>query len=374
MIYLDNASTTHKKPFEVVKAVNLAITKLSSNPGRSGHDLSLKTAMKIANTRQNLCDYFNCERPEHVIFTSGCTESLNLAILGTAKAGGHVIASVFEHNSSLRPLFELEKNGIITLTIISPKYKEKITKEDIEPHIKANTYMIVSTHISNVDGSETDIENIGKLCFEKNILYLVDAAQSAGHRRIDMQKNHINFLAVAGHKGLYAIQGVGALLINGKTLPKPIKFGGTGTQSISVYQPDEAPECYESGTSATPNILSLNAGLNFVKTHEKEIEKKEKALTLYTINQLKKIDNIIIYTSEKNLNGVVAFNHKKYDSNEIADFLNSKNIYVRSGLQCAPLKHKFLGTEKTGIVRISFSYFNCKKDIDYLISALYEIK
>ena len=374
MIYLDNASTTHKKPIEVIKAVNLAITKFSANPGRSGHNLSLETAVEVAKTRENLCKYFNCEKPEHVIFPSGCTESLNLAILGTAKAGGHVIATVFEHNSSLRPLFELEKEGVIELSIVSPKNKEKITRQDIEPHIKENTYLIVSTHVSNVDGAETDIENIGKLCKENNILYLVDAAQSAGHKKIDMQKNNINFLALAGHKGLYGIQGVGALLINGNTLPKPIKFGGTGTQSISVYQPTEAPECFESGTIATPNILSLNAGLKFVKNNEKEIEEKERKLTLYTINQLKKIEDFIIYTSEKNLNGVIAFNHINYDSSEIADFLNTKGICVRSGLECAPLKHKFLGTEKTGIVRISLSFFTKKFEIDCLISALREIK
>lgn len=374
MIYLDNASTTHKKPIEVIKSVNKAITTLSANPGRSGHNLSLFAALEVAKTRDNLCEYFNCERSEQVIFTSGCTESLNLAILGTAKQGGHVIATVFEHNSSLRPLFELEKQGKIELTIVSPKNKEKITRKDIEPHIKENTYMIVSTHVSNVDGAETDIENIGKLCHEHNLLYLVDAAQSAGHKKIDMKKNHINFLALAGHKGLYGIQGVGALLINGNTLPKPIKFGGTGTQSISVYQPTEIPECLESGTIATPNILALNAGLNFVKKHEKEIESKEKELTAYTINQLKKIKNIVVYTSEENLNGVIAFNHKNFDSNEVAEYLNLNGICVRGGIQCAPLKHKYLCTEKTGIVRVSLSYFNTKKDIDYLISELYKIK
>ena len=371
MIYLDNGATTNKKPNSVISAMLDGITKYSANPGHSGHNLSLKVANKIMETRQNIADFFGCTSPEHVIFTSGCTEALNLAILGYAKPGGHVIATVFDHNSTLRPLFYLKDKGIIELTVISPKNSEKITLQDIQNEVQNNTYMIVNTHISNVDGAKTDIEEIGKYCAKENIIYLVDAAQSAGHRKIDMQKFNINLLAIAGHKGLFASQGVGALLINCNELPKPIKFGGTGTDSISVVQPTDPPEGFESGTIATPNILSLNAGINFCKDNFKKIESKIEFLTEYLLEKLRCIENIKIYTSKNNLNGVVAFNIADIDSSEISTYLNEKyNIYVRSGLHCAPLKHKFLKTENQGVVRVSLSYFNTKNEIDKLIFAL----
>lgn len=371
MIYLDNGATTRKKPYSVVSALFDGATKYSANPGRSGHRASLECAMKIASTRQTLQEYFGVSRLENVIFTSGCTESLNLAILGTARQGGHVITTAFEHNSTLRPLFELERKGVIELTIVEPKNKDKITLDDIKSCIKPNTYMICTIHISNVDGAESDIDSIGKFCKENEYLYLVDAAQSAGHKRINMQKQNINFLTLAGHKGLFGCQGVGALLIEGDTLPSPIKFGGTGTESISVYQPHEPPECYESGTIATPNILSLNAGVKFVKEHQNEIFEKMKKQTKMLLNELKKLNHIKIYTDFSNLNGVVSFNIDNIDSTEVAEYLSENfDICVRGGLHCAPLKHKFLGTQGQGTVRVSLSYFTTDKEIKMLINAL----
>lgn len=370
MIYLDNGATTNKKPESVIRAFRDGITKYSANPGRSGHKLSLKTAIEITKTRELFANYFGASRSENVIFTSGCTESLNLAILGTAKKGGHVIATAFEHNSVLRPLFELEKNGIIELTIVNPKCNHRVTVDDISPHIKDNTYLIITTHISNVDGAESEIESIGKLCKEKKILYLVDAAQSAGHKRINMQKCGINFLALAGHKGLFGPQGVGALIIEGDDKPNPIIFGGTGTESISVYQPKEPPECYESGTIATPNILALKAGLEFIIQNEEKIAKKEAKLTKYTLENLQKIKNVTIYTHNDNLNGVIAFNVNGFDSNDISSILDNYGICVRGGLHCAPLKHKHLQTENSGVVRISLSYFSTEQEIDALCNVL----
>lgn len=371
MIYLDNGATTNKKPNSVILAMLDGITKYSANPGRSGHALSLEVAEKIMETRQNIADFFGCPSVENVIFTSGCTEALNLAILGYAKAGGHVIATVFDHNSTLRPLFYLKEQGIIELDVISPKNPEKITLDDIKNAVKPNTYMVVNTHISNVDGAETDVDQIGNFCHQNNILYLVDAAQSAGHKQINMQKSHINLLAIAGHKGLFASQGVGALLINSKTLPKPIKFGGTGTDSISVIQPTEPPECFESGTIATPNILSLNEGINFCRKNLQKIQNKIEFLTNHLLKELSYIKDLKIYTSKNNPNGVIAFNISNIDSSDISSYLNEKHkIFVRSGLHCAPLKHKFLGTENQGIVRVSISYFNTKNELNTLIRAL----
>lgn len=371
MIYLDNSATTRKKPQKIISEVVRGLTQLSANPGRSGHVASLKSAIEVGNVREKICNFFGMEKPENVIFTQNCTDALNLAILGTAKKGGHVITTAFEHNSTLRPLTYLQSKGIIELTVVEPKNNNCITKEDIAPYIKENTYMIATVHISNVDGAETNIDEIGKLCKENNIIYLVDAAQSAGHKLINMQKQNINLLAVAGHKGLLGPQGIGFLCINGNFEILPIRFGGTGTESINLKQPKQLPECFESGTIALPNILGVGAGIDFVLKHQKEINLKIEKLTKYLINELKKRKIIKIYTDENNLNGVVGFNISNIDSTIVSEFLNDKyEICVRSGLHCAPLKHKYLQTTEQGIVRASISYFTNEEEIKQLLFAI----
>lgn len=370
MIYLDNSATTKPKPREVVFAMNKALTTLCANPGRSGHKASLNAAIEVSNVREKLCKMFGLENPQNVIFTQNCTDSLNLAILGTAKKGGHVITTTYEHNSTLRPLRKLESEGIIELTIVEPKSKQ-ISLSDILPHVKDNTYLISTIHVSNVDGAETNISEIGEYCKNTGILYLVDGAQSAGHKRINMQEQNISLLALAGHKGLYGPQGVGVLMIADNVDISPIRFGGTGTQSISITQPNERPECFESGTIAFPNILGLGAGLDFVNKNYDKIDKKLEFLTKKLISELKKIKNVKIYTSEENLNGVVSFNISNIDSTLVGEFLSDKfEICVRSGLHCAPLKHKSLGTIEQGTVRASLSYFTTEEEIFTLSRAI----
>ncbi len=371
MIYLDNSATTRKKPDTVISAVVKGLTKLSANPGRSGHIASLECALAVAEVREKIKDLVGASRAENIIFTQNCTDSLNLAILGSVRQGGHVITTAFEHNSTLRPLFELQRKGIIELTVVEPKKTYEITREDIEPYVKDNTYLIATVHISNVDGAETDIQEIGNLCKEKGILYLVDSAQSAGHKCINMQKQNINLLALAGHKGLYGPQGIGVLAIGEDVKLNPIRFGGTGTESIKTYQPTEMPECFESGTIASENILGLGAGIDFVNKYEKEIKNKLEALTNNTIQELQKINGVKVYTNPKNLNGVVGFNIENIDSTIVSEYLNEKfQICVRSGLHCAPLKHKHWGTTEQGIVRVSFSYFNTLEEVSKLIYAI----
>lgn len=371
MIYLDNSATTRTKPKEVIEEVVKGLTTLSANPGRSGHIASLNSAIEVAKTRELFCETFSCSAPENVIFTQNCTDSLNLAILGTAKQGGHVITTAFEHNSTLRPLYYLKEKGIIKLTIVEPNSSNKITREDIEKHITPETYLISTIHVSNVDGAETEIEEIGKLCKEKQILYLVDGAQSAGHKCINMQKQNISLLALAGHKGILGPQGIGVLLIGENVNLKPIRFGGTGTQSISLSQPSERPECFESGTVALPNILGLKAGLNFTLENKNIIEEKIKFLTKTLIYELKKIKSVKIYTNENNLNGVVSFNISNIDSTIVSEYLSEKfEICVRSGLHCAPLKHKHQRTIEQGTIRASISYFTTKQEINALIQGI----
>lgn len=371
MIYLDNSATTRKKTQSVIDAVVKGLTTLSANPGRSGHIASLDLALAIGEIREKLKNFVGAPRAENIIFTQNCTDALNLAILGSAKKGGHVITTAFEHNSTLRPLFELQRKGIIELTIVEPKNTFEITREDIEPHIKENTYLVATIHISNVDGAKTEITEIGKLCKERNLLYLVDAAQSAGHECINMQNQNINLVALAGHKGLFGPQGIGVLAVGENIKLEPIRYGGTGTESIRPYQPVELPECFESGTIAGPNILGLGAGLDFITKNQKNINEKIEKLTEKLILDLKKIDGIKVYTDIKNLNGVVGFNIRNIDSTIVGEYLNQEyGICVRSGLHCAPLKHRHWNTIEQGIIRVSLSYFNTEEEINRFIYAI----
>ncbi|MBQ3047635.1 MAG: aminotransferase class V-fold PLP-dependent enzyme, partial [Clostridia bacterium] len=288
IIYFDNAATTNFKPYCVKKTFFKAL-KQSSNPGRSGHKLSIKNAINVWQCRETIAKHFNIDNPESVIFTKNCTEALNLAILGVLKDGDHVICSVFEHNSVLRPLKHLEMQNKITLTIISPKNNKNITLLDLKPHILSNTSLICLTHTSNVTGIKQNIEEIGQYLKQKNILFLVDFAQGAGHFLVDMKKNNINYLAFAGHKGFFTPQGIGGLVINSTTLPKPLMFGGTGTESELPYQPNSIPESLESGTLATPLICALNSGIKYVEKHFKKHSNYVYNLTKYLIDNLKTI-------------------------------------------------------------------------------------
>ncbi len=373
MIYLDNSASTYIKPKEVIKAVNESMLLYTANPGRSGHKASIKTALKIEETREKLAQYFNVESGQNIVFTSNCTQALNLAILGSCKSDGHVICTENEHNSVLRPLEFLKSCGKIDYSIAYQKNKHGITLSDILPLIKDNTYMIICNHISNVNGSIADIENIGKYCYEHNIISLIDGAQSCGHITIDMKKTKIDYYTVAGHKGFYAPQSIGCLIMNNNYRPEPITFGGTGTNSLELYQPDIYPERLESGTISTPLILGLGAGLDFVKNNFEEITNKIDDLTTYLNYELTKI-GIKTYTEPENSFGVVAFNIKNLDSNEVADILNEKyDICVRGGFHCAPIKHKALGTINQGAVRVSISYFNTFSEIQRLIYAVKHI-
>lgn len=370
IIYFDNAATSNYKPKNVLKTIFKTL-KNSANAGRSGHKLSIYNSVKIWEARENLAKYFGGIEPENVIFTKNCTEAINIVIQGTLQKGKNVVCSCFEHNSVLRPLNELAKKELITLTIVTPKNNKFITVNDIEEKLSSNTYLVCVNSISNVTGNQNDIFNIAKLCNKKNILFLVDNAQGCGHINIDIKKYNISFLTFAGHKGFLAPQSIGGLCINSKIIPKPITFGGTGSESINLLQPTALPERLESGTLATPNILALNEGLNYVEKNFKKHNNKLYFLTEYLYNQLKRIKDIKIYSQPNFNSGIISFNYKNYDSVEISEYLDKKyNIATRSGLHCAPLTHKFYNTTQKGMVRISLGFKNTKKEINLLIKAI----
>lgn len=370
MIYFDNAASTYRKPDCVINAVKNSLIKYTANPGRSGHSQSIESGNQISIARETVKNYFNAYDIRNVVFTKGCSEALNLAIIGNIKKNGHIIITTSEHNSVIRPIFEMKEKYNLEISIVNSK-NGKITLKEILKHVKKNTYMICTNHISNVDGTIAEVEKIGLYCKNKKIMYLVDGAQSAGHFKIDVKKSNIDLFTIAGHKGLYAPQGVGCLIFSDKAKPYPIIYGGTGTESINQYQPLSSPECFESGTLATPAILGLNEGINFVKRNEYLINKHISELTYYCIKELSKIDEVKCYTRQDNQFGVISFNILNFDSGFVSDYLNENyQICSRSGLHCAPLKHKELQTVNQGTVRISFSFYNTKLEIDKFILAI----
>lgn len=370
MIYLDNSASSLIKPKSVQKGVLNALTFYTANPGRSGHKQAIKTAMEVEKTREIVARHIGTTA-DKIVFTLNCTDALNMAILGTHKEGGNVICTVNEHNSVIRPLEHLYKiDPTFSYTIAQQSGKLGITWQDIESQIKENTYLVVCNHISNVNGDVADIVQIGQKLKEKNILFMVDGAQGGGHFVYDMQKMNINLLALAPHKGFYSPQGVGILGINGDFDISPIRFGGSGTNSLELSMPKELPERLEAGTLNTPAILGFGEGIKFVEENFADIKARLEDLTVYLHYELSKLP-IEIYTKTENTSGVFAFNVPNLNSNDVANYLDEKwNICVRSGLHCAPLKHKSLGTVESGAVRVSMSYFNTYQEIERLVLAI----
>ncbi len=370
MIYLDNSSSTLVKPKEVLKALSSAATRFTANPGRSGHKESINAAMEVEKVRAKTAEFFNLENESNVIFTASCSAALNLAILGSAKNGGHVVCTENDHNSCLRPLEHLKRCGIIDYTVAFQSSLGGIKKEDIERCLKPNTYMVVCNHMSNVNGDSADIYAIGKMCKEKGILFLVDGAQSAGHEVIDMKKDNIDFLTLAPHKGFYSLQGLGVLLAKNTDMLNPIMFGGTGTNSLELIQPESAPERYEVGTLATPNILAFGGGIDFVKENFNAIRDHLDDLTTFLHYELSSLP-LEIYTTTENAKGVFAFNIPSLHSTDVATYLDEKwNICVRGGYHCAAKKHEALGLLDRGAVRASLSFFTTFSDVQKLIVAI----
>lgn len=366
MIYFDNAATSFYKPKEVKNSVINAMDRLTANPGRSGHNLSQNVAVEVFETRENIKDFLGAKDYE-LIFTKNCTEALNLAILGTLKKGDNVIITCYEHNSVLRPLEYLKSVGV-EVTILDCDLKDFHC--NLLHNIKDNTKLVITTMVSNVTGDICDVERVAKTCKQHKIKYLIDGAQACGHMVIDLNNIGADMFAFAGHKGLLSITGVGGLLIKDLENLKPINYGGTGTDSINLTQPTESLEGFESGTIPTIPIISLNAGVKFLKKNFEKIIEKEQKLSKYLVKSLKNLKFLTVYSTEETKN-VVSFNVGKIDSMLLANILNEQfGICVRSGLHCAPLVHKKLNTTEQGAVRISIDFYNTFEEIDCLVNAL----
>lgn len=377
MIYLDNAATTYPKPEKVYDAVLDCMKNYCANPGRAGHKLAMRAAREIYDARENIAKLFNIDNPMTIVFTNNATDSLNLAIKGVVKKGDHIITTSMEHNSVIRPIKSLEKDGIEN-TIVECDKDGFLNPDDIKNAIKKNTKLIVTTHASNVVGTIVDIKSVGEIAKEKNILYLVDASQTAGVYDINVKDINVDMIAAPGHKCLLGPQGTGILYIKEDLNVDILKEGGTGSRSEDLFQPDLTPDKYESGTHNTPGIVGLNEGVKFIlETGIDNIRAHEEELCQYMLDRLKEVPNIVIYgpKDSKKRAAVISINIPKIDSGEITFLLDSEyNIATRSGIHCAPLAHKTLGTIEQGAVRFSLGYFNTKKDIDEAVKALKEIE
>ncbi len=374
MIYFDNAATGGQKPDTVLTAVSSAV-KVCANPGRSGHKLSLSCAMQVENCRIALDGFFDGYGFDRVVFTKNCTEALNIALLGTLQQGDHVVLSCMEHNSVLRPLEHLRKQGIITYDICPLQgegARAYLSPKDILPLLKPNTKAVIITAASNVTGYAPDLTTIKKILPDK-VLFFCDGAQGGGHLPLKMKGTGMDVLTIAGHKGMLGIQGSGVLLFSERVNPTPLLYGGTGSMSLSLDMPDFYPDCLEAGTLSFPAILSLLEGVRHLTLHQKEIEEKLLSLSRYLLSELSSLPDYTAF-SLPNPCGIISFRHRHIQSEYIADILSSKyNICVRGGLHCAPLMHEALGTLDGGLVRVSFSHYNAKREIDRLIFALSEI-
>lgn len=376
MIYLDNGATTFPKPKVVTDKIMECYLGYAGNPGRSGHKLAMKMDLEIYETREKICKLINGTEVLNVIFTFNATDSLNLAIKGVLEEGDHVITTSMEHNSVLRPLNQLRKEGKIELSIVYADDKGYIDPQKIFEALTPNTKMIVTTHMSNVFGTIVDIKAIGDFCKENNILYLVDASQSIGVLDIDVQEMNIDLLAFPGHKALFGPMGTGALYIKEGIIVKPLKEGGTGSYSHSIDQPDLYPDSLESGTPNGVGIIALGKGIDFINEVGLEnIRNHEMSLKNHFIELLKDNEDVILYgTLDDRQGAVVSLNVKNMDSSEISYILSDEfDIYTRPGFHCAPLAHKTMGTEELGAIRFSFGYYNTLEEIDKTVEALLNI-
>jgi cysteine desulfurase/selenocysteine lyase len=372
-IYLDNAATTFPKPEQVYRAVDHALREIGVGPGRGSYRQGLAASRMVFEAREAIAALFGIKDSARVIFTHSATESLNLALNGLLEPGDHVVSTTMEHNSLLRPLHLAEKVGV-EVTWVPGDRCGLVDWKDIRAALRRNTRVVAVSHCSNVTGAIQPVAEIGAMARKSGLLFLVDAAQSAGAVPIDVDAMKIDLLAVPGHKGLFGPQGTGILYVGEGVELRPLIVGGTGGFSSAAEQPEALPERFESGTMNMPGIAGLKAGVEFVRsTGIGEIRRKEVLLVTQLLEGVAGIPGIVTYSprSEELRGGMVSFTATGLDPAEIGYRLDSEfDIAVRVGLHCAPEAHRTIGTFPGGAVRVSPGYFNSGQDIEIFLSAL----
>lgn len=378
MIYLDNAATTLVKPQRVSELVLEGLSsKKYGNPGRGSHRTALNALEQLYKTREILAKLFNIKACENIALTQNASASLNLVLhsLFDGKTF-HVITTVAEHNSVLRPLYALEKKGL-EVSHIGIDKNAAIDYEGFERQIKSNTKAIVITHASNVTGNKTDLQKIHKIAKEHNLILVVDASQTAGSCAIDISKFENTIFCATGHKSLFGPEGTGIICVNGQFDFQQVFAGGSGFNSFSHEHPNSMPDIFEVGTMNVPSFMGLRGGVEFIlETGINKIEKKLNTLRTKFLQGLKSIPKIKVVGNKntENASAIVSLNISDIPSGEVSLTLDENyDIATRPGAHCAPLLHGALGTKDQGLVRFSFSYFNTEAEIDKTLEVLEEI-
>ncbi len=379
LIYLDNAATSFPKPPQVVEAIVHFLTRIGANAGRSGHRLSVEAGRIVYETREALAELFRIPDPLRIVFGHNVTEMINLVLRGFLRPGDHVVTSSMEHNSVMRPLRALEKEGV-EVSVVPCSPEGLLDPTEIERAIRSNTRLIVLNHASNVTGTILPVREAGQIARRYGIFLLVDAAQTAGTYPIDAEADMIDFLAFTGHKGLMGPTGTGGLYI-GPRVPleelKPLKLGGTGSRSELEEQPGFMPDKYESGTQNAAGLAGLKAGVGFIlETGLEEIRRHKMELTALLVEGLSRIERVILYGSQdlSRRVGIVSFNIEGMEPSEVALRLDEEfGILCRPGLHCAPSAHRTIGTFPKGTVRFSLGFFNTREEVEKAVEAVGKI-
>jgi len=361
MIYLDNAATSWPKPPCVVRAMADALTQCGANPGRAGHRLSLAAGRMVEGCRETLAGMLGERDPSRVTFAFNATDALNMAIHGVLRTGDHAIATLLEHNSVLRPLSELSRSGIISLSLVAPDAQGRIHARDIEAAMLPGTRLVVMTHMSNVLGMAQDVRSVGEVCRRRGALLLVDCAQTAGHIPLEPLKWGCSMLALPGHKGLLGPHGTGALWTAEGVQLAPLRQGGTGSASESMFQPRMMPDSLESGTLNLPGIAGLRAGVEHALARREQTHAHITALCDLLRGELMGMAHVRVFTQQGA--SLVTFAVRGIGSQEMAAKLDEADIAVRGGLHCAPGVHRFLGTLQSGAVRVSPGAGSTREDV-----------
>jgi cysteine desulfurase family protein len=377
MIYLDNAATSFPKPEAVYQALDRFARQDLANPGRAGHKMALAAERGLDDARHALNQLFHGEQPERFVFTLNCTDALNMAFKGVLSDGDHVVTTDLEHNSVSRPLRALELAGRITLTRVHADSGGTVDPDDIRRAITPRTRLVALTHASNVLGTVQPIAEVGPLVRERGVLFLVDAAQTAGVMPIDVQAMKIDLLAFPGHKSLFGPTGTGALYVGPRAEVRAWREGGTGGDSSSETQPRELPYFLEGGTPNVLGVAGLAAGVKYVQERGLDaIRAHEVELTERLWRRLDEIDGFEVFSHRDPARrvGTLSFRSEALPAAELGGILDQAfDVAVRPGLHCAPYIHRSLGTFPEGTVRVSPGAFNTRDDIDHLARALAEI-
>lgn len=371
MIYLDNGATTLVKPKTVERAMASALQNCA-NPGRGGHQAAMKAAQVVYRCREAAAELFQLDDPTRVVFTQNATHALNIAIKSTMQSGGHAVVSGYEHNSVIRPLSALEDRGVTYTVAYSPLFSAAAQIAAMEQAIRSDTVCIICNHVSNVFGCIQDLKSVNALCKKHKLSLILDLSQSAGMIPVSVRDlSEASYLCMPGHKGLYGPQGTGILICCKAENHYTLMEGGTGTESLSLHQPAELPEALESGTLNVPGIAGLREGIRFVQSKTPAaIGAWECELKRYFVRKAGNIAGLRVYHDDKEQSGVVSITSQRLSPEELGERLSQRGFALRAGLHCAPVAHQSAGTLPRGTLRISFSAFNRKPEIDMLCMAI----